>query len=411
MAFLASRARPSQATGAIAENVKDPSHAASLFEQQGWINLRVSALPLATSRSEQGSMTTSAAPAVSVVLPVKNGSAYIEAAIVSILTQTFCDFELLIVDDGSCDDTMAIARRVCAADPRVRILANPGAGLVDALNFAIEAARAPLIARMDADDIALPHRLERQHAFMSAHPEVAVVGAQARFIDQQGAPTGRATALPESHEAIAKTLLKYCCLCHPTALMRADVLKLVGGYRAQVPAAEDLDLWLRIAEHGRLINLPEPLLLYRVHAGQVSQSKVWTQRLSRNLAIISARERRAGHLDPLTTYACFSKTSGRQECRGKGCVAYICDSLRAFRAAEALLEGEGETISEGDARLLLRYLSKNSIGDGKTHRLRVLIALCDEAANRRAARLWLHALGLALRIHPGRSVRLLRARR
>lgn len=356
-------------------------------------------------------MTTSTAPSVSVILPVKNGSPYIEAAIASILTQTFSDFELLIVDDSSRDDTIAIARRACAADPRVRILTNPGTGLVDALNFAIGAARARFIARMDADDIALPQRLERQHSFIAAHPEVAVVGAQARFIDEQGALTSKATALPQSHEAIARTLLRYCCLCHPTVLMRADALKRVGGYRAQVPAAEDLDLWLRIAEYGRLINLPEPLLLYRVHAGQVSQAKVWTQRLSRNLAIISAQERRAGKLDPLTTYACFSKTSGRQECGGKGCSTGICHSLRAFRAAEALLEGERQMVSQGDARLLLRYLSKNSIGDGKTNRLRVLIALCDEAANRRAALLWLHALGLALRIHPGRSLRLLRARR
>jgi GT2 family glycosyltransferase len=355
-------------------------------------------------------MTTSA-PSVSVILPVKNGSAYIEAAIVSILTQTFSDFELLIIDDSSSDDTMDIARRVCGADPRARILVNPGAGLVEALNVAIGAARARLIARMDADDIALPQRLERQHAFMAAHPEVAVVGSQARFIDQRGALTGKATGLPESHEAIAKTLLRYCCLNHPTVLMRADALKRVGGYRAIVPVAEDLDLWLRIAEHGRLANLAESLLLYRAHAGQVSQSKAWTQRLSRNLAIISARERRAGRPDPLTTYACFSATSGRPECRGKGCAKSICDSLHAFRAAEALLEGERRTVSESDARLLLRYLSNNAIGDGKNAHLRVLIALCHEAANRRDALLWLHALGLAIRVHPGRSLRLLRARR
>src|SRR5262249_33711723 len=232
-----------------------------------------------------------AAPRISVILPVKDGAAFAGAAIASILQQTFRDFELLIIDDGSSDGSIEIAERFCQADTRVGLLSNPGSGLVDALNFGVSAASAPLIARMDADDIALPVRLQRQYDFLNSHPEIDVAGTQVSFIDEQGALTGKTTALPESPDAIAKTLLKYCCLRHPTVVIRRTALERAGGYRRQVPAAEDLDLWLRIAEHGQLVNLPEPLLLYRLHAAQVSQHKIWTQRLSRNLAIISAQER------------------------------------------------------------------------------------------------------------------------
>lgn len=341
---------------------------------------------------------------ISVILPVRNGAAYISAAAGSILSQTFQDFELLVIDDGSTDGTGAILEELARSDPRLRVLNNPGEGLVDALNHGIASSSAPLIARMDADDISLPERLQRQYDFLAAHPDIDAVGTQVSFIDERGAPTGKTTALPESPEAIAKTLLKYCCLRHPTVVMRRAALDRAGFYRAQVPAAEDLDLWLRLAEHGRLANLPEPLLLYRVHAAQVSQDKMWTQRLSRNLAIISAQERRAGRADPLASYACFSG-SGRHECRGLGCPASICDSLRVFRIAEALLSGAARAVSPEDARLVLRYVSRHAIGDGKTNRLRVLIALCHVALRRRAPLLLARALGLALRIHPGRTVR------
>jgi GT2 family glycosyltransferase len=348
-----------------------------------------------------------ATPQISVVLPVKDGAPYVESAIASILQQTFCAFELLVIDDGSSDGSMEIAERFSQTDTRVRLLRNPGNGLVDALNFGISAASAPLIARMDADDIALPERLQRQYDFLNAHPEIDAAGTQVSFINEQGALTGKTTALPESPDAIAKTLLKYCCLRHPTVVMRRAALERAGGYRKQVPAAEDLDLWLRMAEHGRFANLPEALLLYRLHGEQVTQRRMWTQRLSRNLAIISAQERRAGRGDPLASYACFSGAGGGHECQGLGCPAGVCDSLRVLAAAEILLSGTPHTVSPEDMRLVLRYVSRYAIGDGKTNRVRVLIALSRMAARGRAPLLLARSLALALRIHPGRTARLL----
>src|SRR5262249_43369587 len=154
---------------------------------------------------------------------------------------------------------------------------------------------------------------------------------QVSFIDEKGELTGKTTNLPLAPEAVAKTLLKYCCIRHPSVLMRRAALERAGLYRAQVPAAEDLDLWLRISESGKLANMPEALLLYRVHAGQVSQEKIWTQRLSRNLAIISAQERRAGRPDPMQAYCCFRAQSGRHECRNLGCNSAVCESIKVFR--------------------------------------------------------------------------------
>src|SRR5579883_1018190 len=208
-----------------------------------------------------------AAPQISAILPVKNGAAYIGAAIESLFAQTFADFELLVIDDGSSDETVAIVEGLGKSDRRLHLLRNPGMGLVDALNFGIAAARAPLIARMDADDIALPERLQRQYEYLAAHPDIDAVGTQVHFIDANGARTGKSSALPQDPAAVAKTLLKFCCLRHPTVTMRKAAAERAGGYRAEFVAAEDLDLWLRLAEHGELANLPEALLLYRLHAG------------------------------------------------------------------------------------------------------------------------------------------------
>jgi GT2 family glycosyltransferase len=342
-------------------------------------------------------------PKISVVLPVRNGAAYVGAAVESILAQTFQAFELLIIDDGSTDGAREIVESYAKSSSRLRVLSNPGEGLVDALNYGIISSSAPLIARMDADDIASPDRLQRQYEFLQVRPEIDAVGSQVAFIDENGTLTGKRTTLPESPEAIAETLLKYCCLRHPTVLMRREALDRAWGYRREVPAAEDLDLWLRMSEHGQLANMPEELLFYRVHSGQVSQDKIWTQRLSRNLAILSAQERRAGRTDPLSAYACASAI-GKHACRGNGCAEALCETIRVFKTAEALLAQRPQTVSLEDARLALRYVSRHAIGDGKTNRLRVLIALGGLARRSHAPLMMAKAFGLALLIHPGRAL-------
>lgn len=231
-------------------------------------------------------------PRVSVLMPVRNGERFLAEAIDSILAQTLADLELIVVDDGSTDGSAQIVADACARDPRVRLHSQAALGLCAALNRASRIARAPLLARLDADDVALPERLERQVAFLDRNPAVAVVGGGVIVIDESGSELER-DAGPERVD-----LSNGNPLSHPTVTMRADALRQVGGYRLY--PAEDFDLWLRIEEHHQLAALPEPVVKHRFHAGQVSLCNFEQQALTSLAALSAARMRRAGLIDPLT---------------------------------------------------------------------------------------------------------------
>jgi hypothetical protein len=230
---------------------------------------------------------------VSVVLPVRDAAPYLADAVESVLAQTETDLELVAVDDGSTDDSPAMLERFAQADARVRVFRQPPSGLAAALNRGVAEARAPYLARMDADDVALPHRLERQLGLLDARRDVGVVGSAFRFLG----PGGRVVAYPTRDADIRRALAEYNCIAHPTATIRADALRDVGGYR--LANAEDYDLWLRLAERWRLANLAEPLLLYRHHQRQFSVSSIRSQAVGALAVQAAARARRAGGADPL----------------------------------------------------------------------------------------------------------------
>ncbi|MEA2463296.1 MAG: hypothetical protein QOJ98_1043 [Acidobacteriota bacterium] len=201
-------------------------------------------------------------PAVSVVMAVWNPDPlYVAAAIRSILEQTFRDLELVIVEDPS-ERAIDLAE---FSDDRIRLIRREQRGsLGNALNEGIAAARAELIARIDADDIALPRRLERQYEFMQAHPEIAVYGSRIRVIDDSGATVGR-RMLPLEHEEIATALRRYNCISHPSVMFRKAPVVSAGGYDRE-RIAEDYDLWCRLLLAGaRFANSDEELVLYRFH--------------------------------------------------------------------------------------------------------------------------------------------------
>ena len=209
-------------------------------------------------------------PTVSVILPVYNGERYVAEAVESILAQSWTDFELLILDDGSKDRTPQIVAGYAARDRRVRVTSRPNAGLVPTLNQLIEQAQGEFIARMDADDVALPRRLEREVAHLRAHPECLVVGSAVEWID----PDGELLKLhvpPLTHADIdaAHLRTREAEICHPSAMIRRSALERAGHYDRELDGAEDLDLWLRIAELGQLANLREPMLRYRFHFAKV----------------------------------------------------------------------------------------------------------------------------------------------
>jgi len=236
-------------------------------------------------------------PRISVLMPVRDGARWLGAAVASIQEQTFADFELIIVDDGSADSTQAIIAASVRVDPRVRVLRQERLGLVAALNRGLAEARGTLIARLDADDLSAPQRLARQSDYLESHPEIGLIGSWADTINEQGAVTG--TLQPEATpDALAVLLMRKNPLLHSSIMLRASVLKNVGAYRPAFQGAEDYDLWLRIAEVSKIANLPERLLSYRVHPENVTHSARVRQLFSTRLAQRAAQARRRQLPDP-----------------------------------------------------------------------------------------------------------------
>jgi glycosyltransferase involved in cell wall biosynthesis len=235
------------------------------------------------SRPQQEAVTL-----ISIVFPVYNGGRFLATAIQSLLAQTFTDFEIIAVNDGSTDDSERILDRAAATDPRIRVLSRPNTGIVGALNDGIAMARGDLISRMDADDISLPQRLEKQVAYLADHSECVAVGTDVLYTDPEGAPLVRHYPA-EDHDGIVEQLLNGNggALIHPTITVRRRLLEEVGGYRARYQWIEDFDLYLRLSEKGRLANLPEVHLHYRQHLGSVN--KVCANRDGVCLELVNAR--------------------------------------------------------------------------------------------------------------------------
>jgi glycosyltransferase involved in cell wall biosynthesis len=207
-------------------------------------------------------------PRISILLPVRNEERLLPAALLSLERQSLADWELVAVNDGSTDATGSLLDTAAARDPRLRILHSPAAGLVAALNTGLAACRAPLVARMDGDDICHPQRLERQAAFLDIHPEVALVASRVRHIPRRGLSDGmRAYEQWQNallrHDDILRDLYVEAPFTHPSVIFRRTVVMAVGGYR-DCGWPEDYDLWLRLAQSGaRFARLPEVLFFWR----------------------------------------------------------------------------------------------------------------------------------------------------
>lgn len=215
-------------------------------------------------------------PHISVILPAYNAKQYLEAAVDSIQNQSLTDFELILIDDGSSDGTEQLVRQLAAKDPRIRLVQRPNKGLIATLNEGLALARSPLIARMDADDIAFPGRLEIQYAYMNAHPDVLAVGSYVMFMDGQDTMYRKKT-FPGGND-ILKAFRWGCPLAHPAVMMRTDAVRQVGGYPSAFPSAEDYALWVRLLSLGKVDTIPQVLLAYRVHGSSISHAHARQQR-------------------------------------------------------------------------------------------------------------------------------------
>lgn len=218
----------------------------------------------------------SLAPTVSVILPAYNAGHTIGAAIQSILSQTYTDFEVMVINDGSTDDTQSVVQGF--DDPRVRTLRNPqNMGLVASLNRGIEEAQGTLLARMDADDISMPERLAAQVQYMQSNPRLGVVSCHYETFDDKS-PFLERVVLPTSDAEVRYDLYaKTNCFCHPAAMMRRQALEQVGGYKAEWFPAEDRELWTRMLETWHGANVPQTLHRMRRHAKSISSQNMKCQ--------------------------------------------------------------------------------------------------------------------------------------
>jgi glycosyltransferase involved in cell wall biosynthesis len=213
------------------------------------------------------------APKVSVIVPVYNAARYIKEAIGSLQAQSFSDFEIIAVDDGSSDASKTILERMALNEPRLRVISRPNTGIVGALNDALAVAQGEFIARMDADDIAMPTRFAQQLDYLQAHPDCVALGTDVLYTDPSGLPLIRhRPAL--AHDAIVRQLVDANggAIIHPTLMARREAIERIGRYRPEtLNFLEDLDLYLRLSEIGKLANLPEVFLHYRQHLKSINR--------------------------------------------------------------------------------------------------------------------------------------------
>lgn len=216
------------------------------------------------------------APAISIIMPFRDAASTLPACLASIERQTFADFELLAIDDGSADGSAGLVRAAAARDPRVRLLQPGRLGLAGALNHGVAAARAPLLARMDADDLMCPERLAAQHAYLCRNPEIALVACQVELFPAEEVRAGYAEYVRWqngclSPDEIAANIYVEAPVVHPSVMVRREVLEALGGY-ADGPFPEDYELWLRMHRAGyRMAKVPQVLLAWRERADRASR--------------------------------------------------------------------------------------------------------------------------------------------
>jgi glycosyltransferase involved in cell wall biosynthesis len=206
-------------------------------------------------------------------MAVYNGQAYLEDAVESVLRQSFRDYEYLVVDDGSTDNTPSILKRYQESDSRIKLISKTNTGLADSLNVGLNVSCGEWVARLDADDIAEPDRLERQFAFVRRYPQTVLVGGAALEIDAEGHPL-RVKTYPGEHHALVRNLecLK-AFFPHSASFYRLQTVRDIGGYNRRFVRSQDYDLWLRLCRRGQIACLKDVVVRLRRHSVSLSNTQ------------------------------------------------------------------------------------------------------------------------------------------
>lgn len=327
-------------------------------------------------------------PAISVAMSVYNGDRYLALAIESILAQTFADFEFLILDDGSRDDSRAIIDAYAARDGRIRAIHRENRGLIASLNQLLAEARAPIIARMDADDIAYPQRFARQYAFLEAHPDYGVVSSWTDDIDGEGKLIEAVAGVRHAtdHEGFLEMAHDGITLCHPSTMYRREIVMRMGGYHAAYHHCEDYDLWLRLADATKLCSLPEKLMQYRRTDSQVSNRHIVEQKTNAAIAYAAWLERHAGRPDPTANLQTMPPIDELDALFGRPGISQFVRS----RVAQGIVYSHHALTSDG-FDLVLDHIRQGGDREGM---FRTVLRLCRFGEPARAARLAAALIGV-----------------
>lgn len=273
-------------------------------------------------------------------MSVFNGESWLSESIQSVLAQTFTDFEFIIVNDGSRDCSLEIIKHFADQDSRIRIFDKPNTGLADSLNYGIRRARGDWIARIDADDLCESQRLEKQIKLIRSVKDLVLVGTGLKLIDKHGL-VGKVYEYPSNHENLVNRLTRGSSFfAHSSAMYRTSFVRKLGMYRQRILRAEDLDLWLRFSECGKIGSVTEPLVSIRKHEDQISLDKGGrAQLIDSYVAMVCFWLRQTQHEDPIDSLSdsAFSEfhrwVEGEMEAYGvfesANCIAEIKRKLRS----------------------------------------------------------------------------------
>lgn len=286
-------------------------------------------------------------PTVSIVMACHNGMPYLPDALESICSQSFSDWELIVVNDGSTDDSRRCLEKFARRDPRIQIIDQANQGQHVAADRGIRLARGEFIARMDADDVCQPNRLELQVRYLRQHPEVGLVGGQICRLGAQS--RGLKSHLPTDHPTIRGMLQRnHHAMCNPTVMFRKSLYERIGGYWPH-NIAEDWDLFLRIGEIAELANLPDVLLHYRFHTSSINGRRIVQAQLYNEFAAALSLLREQGM--PEISFEEFRR--GHAISRWPQAWFFYADALSIGQYREAVAEIFSGRRVIGGARLVL----------------------------------------------------------
>ncbi len=255
-----------------------------------------------------------ARPQISVLMSVYNGERYLRSAIESVLSQSFADFEFIVIDDGSTDSSHQILEEMARKDARLKLFRQENHGLVASLNRALMTAEAPYVARMDADDISHHDRFAMQHQRLESQPDIAVLGGSVRLIAETGQPLS-IVRYPKSPGAAFYRQPGFNPIPHPAVMARTEILRGLGGYSPLYPQAEDYALWIKAAGMFRLANLPDIVLDYRIHPAKMSAIHARSQVISGFVARMRALGEIKDNNEVLATEELLDQIISAHPCR------------------------------------------------------------------------------------------------